>query len=118
MESDINFDSIESILFEDLEKGDQIAVKGEMRRLHPIYRLLEHIVGEHYWHHGIYIGDYKVIDLGGNDKKSSKPRKIDLLEFMDGSCDKKLYRINYREGACLPVEETVRMAKDVVANGS
>ena len=119
MESDIGFKSFESIGFRDLKKGDQIAVKGVLQSLDPMLRwkFLEHIVGDKYYsHHGIYIGDFTVVDFGGKDKYSAKARKVDLQEFMFGACDKKLYRLNYCEGVCLPAEETVRRA--VLAHGT
>ena len=79
---------------EDLKEGDHIVVKGKVENLHPSLKPLYFIDKGHYFHHGIYIGDNKVIDFGGNSKSDAKPRKINILEFLSSSCDSKLYRVN------------------------
>ena len=85
---------------EDLLPGDHIYVKRSTR---------------FYKHHGIYMGDGKVIHVSGSvrEKVSPEVRESDLSLFLKGKSPR---RIAYRER--LPASETIRTAKNLLRDGS
>ena len=96
-------------------------MKRKLSELDPSLRCFELIFGEHYCHHGICLGldeNLDVIDFGGDDKASAKPRKLTFVQFVNGTADAKVYRISYETGSCLDVEETINLAEDLVKNPS
>ena len=93
------------LTFRTLKRGDQIAVEGGQG-------------GIEYYHHGIFLGHEKgVADFGGRDKSDAKPRIVDLLQFTDYG-KRRLVRINYINGQCLPSEVAADNAEKLVANPS
>ena len=85
---------------EDLLPGDHIYVKRSSR---------------FYKHHGIYMGDGKVIHVSGSvrEKVSPEVRESDLSLFLKGKAPKK---VTYHTR--LPASETIRTAKKLLRDGS
>ena len=85
---------------EDLFPGDHIYVKRSTR---------------FYKHHGIYMGDGKVIHVSGSvrEKVSPEVRESDLSLFLKGKAPKKM---QYHKR--LPASETIRTAKKLLRDGS
>ncbi|KAH3736749.1 hypothetical protein DPMN_043322 [Dreissena polymorpha] len=99
---DVPADGEEITQLRRLQVGDHIATPGK-------------IEGVKYFHHGIYLGFSKgVADFGGENILDAKTRVVDVMEFMNG----RLFRINYPSAHCLPPEETVSKALDLVDNPS
>jgi len=84
----------------DLLPGDHIYVKRNSR---------------FYTHHGIYLGDGKVIHFAGSIREKIDPevRKTDLSRFLKGGI---LRRRDHKER--LPASKTIRIAKEQIRNGS
>ena len=86
--------SLSPVLKKDLKLGDHIVVRGNIENLHPSLRSFYFITGKFYFHHGIYIGNDEVIEIGGDTKWDARPRIVDILQFLAGSCDSNLYRVD------------------------
>ncbi|KAK3607993.1 hypothetical protein CHS0354_009928 [Potamilus streckersoni] len=100
---DIEIESENITEYRSLQKGDQIAVEGEMS-------------GIEYYHHGIFLGHRKgVADFGGNNKRDARPRIVDILQFTEYG-KRRLIRLKYPSGQCLPPEVVVENAKKLVEN--
>ena len=84
----------------DLLPGDHICVR---RR------------GKFYTHHGIYMGDGKLIHFAGSIREKIDPvvQETDLSGFLKGEI---LRRRDYKER--LPASETIRIAKEQLSDGS
>lgn len=84
----------------DLLHGDHIYVKRK---------------GRFYTHHGIYIGDRKIIHPAGSLREKVDPevRETDLFRFLKGGI---LKRRVYEKR--LPASETIRIAKEQLSNKS
>ena len=68
-------------------------------------------------HHGIFNKEELcTYELQGDTKKEARPKKRDFTEFYAGHTA--LYRVEYDEGECLPVDETIKRAEEVVKQGS
>ena len=114
----------EEIKLGDLKGGDHIAVRAEMKNLFPYYRAFIPQHDGYYFHHGIFIEKSRinkkhsqVIDFYGVDKKSAKISERDFLDFLKSSCDKTIYRINYKPGKCDSAEVTLDRAYEAVDKG-
>ena len=82
----------------DLLPGDHIHVKRKSR---------------FYTHHGIYIGDRKVIHVAGSLREKIDPevRETDLFRFLkEGRLKRRVYEQR------LPASETIRIAKEQLSN--
>ena len=95
-----------------------------MKNLFPYYRALIPQHDGYYFHHGIYIEKSRinekhsqVIDFYGVDKKSAKIFERDFLDFFKSSCDKTIYRINYKPGRCSSANITLARAYETVDEG-
>ncbi|XP_062596440.1 uncharacterized protein LOC134257878 [Saccostrea cucullata] len=99
-----DFVSVESVTeYRSLEPGDHIAVAGEQN-------------GVEYYHHGIFISHKEgIIEFGGPDKRRAKVRRVDLFQFIDFG-RRRLVRIKYSAGQCLPPEVVVQEAKELLEN--
>lgn len=85
-----------------LKRGDHLAVEGQSTKVE-------------YYHHGIYLGPSKgVADFGG-DGKQGKPRNVSLSQFTDNG-KRRLSRIVYTQGTCLPSEEAAQEAEKLIEN--
>ena len=84
----------------DLLPGDHICVR---RR------------GRFYTHHGIYMGNGKVVHFAGSIREKIDPvvQETDLSGFLKGEI---LRRRDYKER--LPASETIRIAKEQLSDGS
>lgn len=104
----------EEVQMRDLKHGDQIAVRGNVADLHPLLGSLVMIVGEHYYHHGIYDAhNMEVIHLTGDSKADAKPIKNDFTKFYAGH--NQLFRVVYEDDEqCFSVEEVMKRAEDAV----
>lgn len=72
--------------------------------------------GIDYYHHGIFISaEVGLIDFGGPNKREATVRSVDLLKFTDFG-RKRLVRITYPKGQCLPPEVVVDNAKQLLKN--
>lgn len=72
--------------------------------------------GVEYYHHGIFISAKEgVIDFGGRNKSDATVRSISLKEFTDDG-GRRLVRITYPKGQCLPPEVVVDNAKKLLKN--
>ena len=102
--------------FSSLSAGTQIAVKNLVKNLDSKW-LSRFTKVEYYFHHGVYMGDYQVVDFHGESKKDAKPRECKLYDFMKGCQDNILYRVEYvNADVTLPVHETLKMANDILAD--
>lgn len=108
----------EEVQMRDLKRGDQIAVQGNVFDLHPMLAPLVIIVGEHYYHHGIYDArSMEVIHFTGNNKADAKPKKEDFAKFYRGH--KKLFRVVYEDDEqCFPAEEVMKRAEAAVSQAT
>ena len=108
---------IEEVKLGDLKTGDQIAVKGNVENLSPCLILVTAHSNGTYLHHGIFNKEELcTYELQGDTKKEARPKKRDFTEFYAGHTA--LYRVEYDEGECLPVDETIKRAEEVVKQGS
>eukprot|EP00105_Crassostrea_gigas_P032536 XP_011455569.1 PREDICTED: uncharacterized protein LOC105348005 [Crassostrea gigas] len=101
--NDIEISSENVTEYRSLRPGDQLAVHGEMQ-------------GVEYYHHGIFISaEEGVIDFGGPNKSKATVRSVDLLQFTDYG-KRRLVRITYPKGQCLPPEVVIDNAKKLLKN--
>lgn len=102
--NDIEISSENVTEYRSLRPGDQLAVQGEMQ-------------GIEYYHHGIFISaEEGVIDFGGPNKREATVRSVDLLQFTDYG-KRRLVRITYPKGQCLPPEDVIDNAKKLHKDG-
>ena len=104
-----------------LTPGTQIAVKGSFENLHPSLKFFYPLFSsdEYYYHHGVYLGGCKVAHFYGENKADAKPRSCDILQFMRGAVDQKLYRVEYdNPDLLLSINATLDYAKKVLASPS
>jgi hypothetical protein len=83
-----------------LPEGTQIAVQGLLKDLKPglatFYTLC--IGGKDtYEHHGVYLGDSKVVHFHGANKDKAKPCTCDIHEFRQGGLNAKIYKVSYTD---------------------
>lgn len=115
----VGLDELEVVELSDLNDGDQIAVRGEVKNLSPCLRHITAHTDGTYLHHGIFLKEtWSVIEFQGVNKKDAKPRKRPFLKFFEGNSDGKLYRVRYEEGKCFDVEETKRRANEALEKGN
>jgi len=102
----------------DLKHGDQIAVMGNVANLSQLLRPLMTLIGQTYYHHGIYDKEnMAVYHFTGVDKANAKPQKSDFTDFFAGHTQ--LYRVEYEDNEqCLPVHEVMKRAEDAVNRSS
>ena len=101
--------------------GTQIAVKGSFENLHPSLKFFYPMFSsdEYYYHHGVYLGECKVAHFSGENKADAKPRSCDILQFMKGAVDQKLYRVEYdNPDLVISIKATLDYAKKVIASPS
>ena len=84
-----------------LQRGDHIAIKG-----------IE--VSVEYYHHGIYLGENKVVHTGATSKGDAVPRNTDMQMFLKHR--ENLLRINYPAEECLPPDRVAETAKFISKN--
>jgi len=84
----------------DLLPGDHICVRRK---------------GKFYTHHGIYMGDGKVVHFAGSIREKIDPvvQETDLSRFLKGEI---LRRRDYKQR--LPASETINIAKEQLSDGS
>ena len=104
----------EEVKLGDLETGDQIAVSGNVKDLHPLLVPFTMHTENTYFHHGIFDKEnLAVYDVSGDNKANARPQRRDFTEFFAGHS--KLYRVVYEHGEqCLPVDKVMKRAKDAV----
>ena len=102
----------------DLKHGDQIAVMGNVANLSQLLRPLRLLIGETYYHHGIYDKENTAVyHFTGVDKADAKPQKSDFTDFFAGHTQ--LYRVEYEDNEhCLPVHKVMERAEDAVNQSS
>ena len=102
----------------DLKPGDQIAVRSSFENLHKSLKILypSSSKEDYYYHHGVFLGNCEVIHFSGNNKKDACPRKCDILPFLRGAKDEKLYRVEH-DGQALSVAETLQKSTEVLNSG-
>lgn len=109
-------DRIEEVKLVDLNTGDQIAVIGSSKLLLWLVSFFTNRKCQEYFHHGIFDKENEeVIELQGRTKWTSIPKRRPVRQFL---ADGKLYRIVYRPENCLPVEETMKLAKKALEKQS
>ena len=106
-----------------LQPATQIAVRCEFANLHPSLCFFYPLISseKYYYHHGIYLGDNEVVHFSGNNKDDARPRKCDILQFINGASGgkKQLYRVQYDKSVkLLSQEETLRKAQKVLEEPS
>ena len=108
----------EEVKLGDLETGDQIAISGNVKDLHPLLVPFTMHTENTYFHHGIFDKEnLAVYDVSGDNKANARPQRRDFTEFFAGHS--KLYRVVYEHGEqCLPVDEVMKRAKDAVEQQS
>ena len=108
---------IEEVQLGDLKNGDQIAVCGDVNDLNPSLGSFTAQTDGKYLHHGIFVKDnLTFIEFHGETKENAKPKVRPFLRFYRGH--DKLYRVRYKDGECLPVEETMRRGNEAVKKGN
>ena len=107
---------IEDVKLGDLNTGDQIAVIGTNKLLLWLVSFFTNRKCQEYFHHGIFDKENEeLIELQGGTKWTSIPKRRPMRQFLG---DGKPYRIVYRPENCLPVEETMKLAKKVLEKQS
>ncbi len=110
---------LEDVELSDLNNGDQIAVRGNVKNLSPWLLLVTAHTDGTYLHHGIFIKEtWSVVEFQGETKENARPKIRPFRQFFNGNVDGKIYRVVYKEGECLPVDETIRRAKEAVEKGN
>ena len=101
-----------------LETGDQIAISGDVKDLHPFLVPFTMHTDNIYFHHGIFDKENLVVyDVSGDSKENARPQRRDFKDFYAGHS--KLYRVVYEDGEqCLPVDEVMKSAEDAVKQQS
>lgn len=101
--NNIEISSENVVEYRSLRPGDQLAVQGERE-------------GIDYYHHGIFISaEEGLIDFDGPNKREATVRSVDLLKFTNHG-RRRLVRITYPKGQCLPPEVVVDNAKKLLKN--
>ena len=101
--------------------GSQIAVKSSFENLDQSLAFYYPLFSsdQYYYHHGVYLGDYKVIHFFGQDKDDAKPQICDIYRFAMNSADPKIYRVKYDDADHLrPVQDTLNLANEVLKEPS
>ena len=108
----------EKVNLGDLETGDQIAISGNMKNLHPLLVPLTLHTDSVYFHHGIFDKEnLAVYDFYGDNKENARPQKRDFTAFFAGHSQ--LYRVVYEDGEhCLPAYLVIMRAKEAVLHQS
>ena len=104
-----------------LDPGTQIAVKGSFKNLHPSLKFFYPLFsfGEFYYHHGVYLGECKVVHFSGENKADAKPRSCDIYKFWKSAVDQKLYRVEYdNPDLVVSIKATLDYAKKVIESPS
>ena len=80
-----------------LYAGTQIAVKRSAESLHSSFKFFYPFLSKmrYYYHHGVYLGQCKVVHFAGQNRNDAKPRKSDIYQFWQGAVDGKLYKVEY-----------------------
>ena len=94
-----------------------------MEKLHRGLKPFCFVTEKFYFPHGIYIGNDEVIEFGGTTKADARPRRVDILQFLAGSCDSNLYRVDEGDdeddGSPVPdVDGIIRRAFEVMEDPS
>ena len=100
-----------------LPPATQIAVNSAYEDLHPSLAFFHPLfsIEKFYYHHGVYLGQCIVADFSGPNKSESKPRFRDILDFIRGGADRRLYKVKYDDSVkTLPVKETLCRAHMVL----
>ena len=84
---------------ENLPKGTQIAVQGLLKDLDRGLASFYTKIGgrDTYEHHGVYLGDGKVVHFHGANKDTAKPCTCDIQEFRQGRLNAKIYTVSYTD---------------------
>ena len=53
-----------------------------------------------------------MIEFGGNTKRDAKPRTVDILQFLAGSCGSNLYRVDEDDKSRAGMRRAFEMLKD------
>ena len=113
----ISYTLVEVAKISDLTPGTQIAAKGSYKNLNPALAFFYPLFSddEHYYHHGVYLGECNVAHFAGENKLDAKPRSCDILEFMRASVDGKLYRVQYDNPALVrSIKDTLYYANEAI----
>ena len=97
--------------------GTHIAFKTRFENLRGILGFLYPFLKaeKYFYHHGVCISKREVIDFSANDKGKVKPHRCDIAEFMKGSVDRILYRVEYDNTVTtLSIQETLKKAEAVL----
>ena len=103
--------------YDSLQLGTQIAVKKPFEKLHKSLKVFYPVIAseKYYYHHGVVIGEDRVIHFAGNNKKDAKPRTCTLLEFVRGAEGGILFQVKYDDQSIvLLVEKTLALAQLVL----
>ncbi|CAB4041096.1 Hypothetical predicted protein [Paramuricea clavata] len=101
----------------ELLAGTQIAVQSLFENLDPSLKFFYPLLSsdKYYYHHGVYLGNCKVIHFSGTSQDDAEVGKCDIFQFQKGAVDRKLYQVEYDDlTQLLPVQETLEKAKDVL----
>jgi hypothetical protein len=107
---------------ENVAAGTHIAVKGLLKNLDPLFGFLylDRLISPdgYYYHHGVHLGNCRVIHFFGANKKDATPRTCNMNEFHSrGEVDGKIYRAVYNDTAVvLPFATTDALAREVLAH--
>lgn len=84
---------------ENLPKGTQIAVQGLLEDLNPGLASFYTKIGgkDTYEHHGVYLGDGKVVHFHGANKDKAEPCTCDIHEFGQGGLNGQIYEVSYTD---------------------
>lgn len=114
---------LEPVALTDLKSGDQVALKRkvELETFHPSFKILNPIVGNHYYHHGIFIEPHHIIHqewLFGTGQFMTRACKEDINRLMRGiSVDGTIYKVACDEQNSLPMDEVIKKGEEMVSAG-
>ena len=106
---------------ENLPKGTQIAVQGLLKDLDlGLASFYTKLGGKNtYEHHGVYLGDGKVVHFHGANKDKAEPCTCDIHEFGQGGLNGQIYEVSYTDPILQesPYEEILERVDEALGQG-
>ena len=117
-----SMDGLKPVALTDLKSGDQVALKRkvELETFNPSFKILNPIVGNHYYHHGIFIEPHHVTHQEWlfTDSHLTRACKEDINELMRSiSVDGTIYKVACDQRNSLPVDEVIKRGEEMVSAG-
>lgn len=105
--------------YRELQPADQIVVKQPWGNLGKSLGVLYPVISDrpYYFHHGIYMGQSKVVEFNGPNKANAKLCEVSLGTFRThrpNAEQRPLFRVNYGSSKILLPHQTIQRAKDLI----